>query len=75
MKIAFSIILSVLGLLIQGCTSNSSDKAQTDTGQAVDSAVVGKDTTSVDVRRDIDLSDDQKQVLPGRDTTNSDEPK
>jgi len=43
--------------------------------ELIDSTVVGKDTNSVDVRRDIELSDENKRVLPDEATepTKSDE--
>ena len=35
-------------------------------GQAMDTSVVEKDTNSVDTRKNIELSDPQKQAIPGQ---------
>ena len=60
-------------LLTVACScSKKEDKQQT---ELIDSTTVGKDTTSMDVRRDIKLSDENKRVLPDEATepTKSDE--
>lgn len=53
------------------CTPQKDDKQS----GTIDSSVVGKDTNSTDLRRDIDLSDENKRVLPDEATepTKSDE--
>ena len=65
------IMLACFVAIVSGC-SQKEEKQQTEN---IDSTVVGKDTTSVDIRRDIDLSDEQKRVLPDEATepTKSDE--
>ena len=67
--------LLALTLFAAACTKNEKDHQETDAGTPIDSAVVGKDTSPVSTRKDIEMSDEDKQTLPGRDTTNSDEPK
>ena len=56
-----SIIAAVLLTMCLGCSYNKNEKDKT---EQIDSTVVGKDTNSADVRRDIDLSDENKRVLP-----------
>ncbi|ACT91776.1 hypothetical protein [Dyadobacter fermentans] len=68
------IIASILAaLLFSACTKNDNVKEASDTGTPIDTAVVGKDTSPVSTRKDIENSDEQKLTLPGRDTTNTDE--
>lgn len=60
-------------LLTVACScSKKEDKQQT---ELIDSTTVGKDTTSMDVWRDIKLSDENKRVLPdeGTEPTKSDQ--
>jgi hypothetical protein len=58
-----------LGLLLllvaAACNSGNKDSAN-ETNQPIDTSVVGKDTAMADTRRDIELSDPEKQSLPGR---------
>jgi len=56
-----TIIAAVLLTMCLGCSYNKNEKEKT---EHIDSTVVGVDTNSVDVRRDIDLSDENKRVLP-----------
>ncbi|MCF0072799.1 hypothetical protein LZD49_20125 [Dyadobacter sp. CY261] len=66
--------LIIASLLVVGCTKNDNAKEAAGTGTPIDTSVVGKDTSPVSTRKDIENSDEQKLTLPGRDTTNSDEP-
>ena len=66
--------LMITALLYAGCTQKDNAKEESAAGTPIDSAVVGKDTSPVSTRKGIENSDEQKRTLPGRDTTNSDEP-
>jgi hypothetical protein len=74
MKAKTFTILMIAALLHIGCTKNDNAKEGSASGVPIDTAVVGKDTSPVSTRKDIENSDEQKRTLPGRDTTNSDEP-
>jgi hypothetical protein len=74
MKIRTFTFLILVALLQIGCTKNDNAKEASASGTPIDTAVVGKDTSPVSTRKDIENSDEQKRTLPGRDTTNSDEP-
>lgn len=67
--------LMIAALLHIGCTKNDNAREASDSGTPIDTAVAGKDTSPVSTRKDIENSDEQKMTLPGRDTTNTDEPK
>ncbi|QRR00276.1 hypothetical protein [Dyadobacter sandarakinus] len=67
--------LMLLAVITFGCADNKKQDSDAAQGTPVDSTVIGKDSSQADVRRDIELSDPAKQTLPGRDTTNTDEPK
>ncbi|ACT92921.1 hypothetical protein Dfer_1679 [Dyadobacter fermentans DSM 18053] len=75
MKAKTLTILMIAGLLSAGCTKNDNAEEAADAGTPIDTAVVGKDTSPVSTRKDIENSDEQKLTLPGRDTTQSDEPR
>ncbi|MGV3603176.1 MAG: hypothetical protein ACO1N1_18305 [Dyadobacter fermentans] len=75
MKAKTLTILMIAGLLSTGCTKNDNAGEAADTGTPIDTAVVGKDSSPVSTRKDIENSDEQKLTLPGRDTTQSDEPR
>jgi len=75
MKTTTFTILTMTALLFAGCTKNDNAREEAATGEPIDTAVVGKDTSPVSTRKDIENSDEQKMTLPGRDTTHSDEPK
>lgn len=64
-------------LLASGCSTKGDKDENNSQGQAIDSSVVGIDTNEADVRRDIELSDPNKQALPGntKDSIKSDEHK
>lgn len=70
-------ILAVVAMVHFGCgnSEKSQDTAAQNQGTPIDSSVVGKDTSPVDTRKNIDKNDAQKQAIPGRDTTNTDEPR
>jgi len=74
MKTKSFTVLIVAALLHIGCTKNDNAQEGSASGIPIDTAVVGKDTNPVSTRKDIENSDEQKRTLPGRDTTNSDEP-
>lgn len=67
--------LFIVAALLTGCSQGDSSRNESADGTPIDSTVIGRDTTSVDTRRDIEQSDQQKLTNPGRDTTNSDERK
>lgn len=69
----FAAILLVATLHL-ACTKNDNTEEANSTGTPIDTSVVGKDTSPVSTRKDIENSDEQKLTLPGRDTTKSDEP-
>lgn len=75
MKSTILAISMIAAVLLPGCSKNDEKQGGSDQGTPIDTAVVGKDTTSVDTRGGIEQSDEQKLANPGRDTTNSDEPK
>ncbi|MCE7064954.1 hypothetical protein [Dyadobacter sp. CY326] len=62
-------------MFLAGCTKNNEGQDQSTGGGSMDSSVVGTDTNSVDVRKNIDQSDPAKATTPGQDTLNSDEPR
>ena len=74
MKLKSFTVLIVAAVLHIGCTKNDNAQEGSASGIPIDTAVVGKDTSPVSTRKDIENSDEQKRTLPGRDTTNSDEP-
>ncbi len=65
--------LVTAAILQLGCSHNDKSQNVADQGTPIDSTVIGKDTTSVDVRDNIEQSDEQKRATPGRDTINSDD--
>jgi hypothetical protein len=69
----FASLCTLSFMLCTSCNSGSKQEESSQAGRPIDSTVVGKDTNSMDLRRDIDLSDPEKLVLPGRDSTYSDE--
>ncbi|MCE6992961.1 hypothetical protein [Dyadobacter sp. CY323] len=75
MKTGIFATLCIAAMLLLGCSKNESNQSESDQGTPIDSSVVGKDTSSFDTRKDIEQSDEQKLTNPGRDTTNSDEPR
>lgn len=65
--------LAIAAILQLGCSQDNKSQNEADQGTPIDSTVIGKDTTSVDVRDNIEQSDEQKRATPGRDSINSDE--
>ena len=65
------LVMTLITITLLSC-SKKEDRQQT---ELIDSTTVGKDTTSMDVRRDIKLSDENKRVLPDEaaEPTKSDE--
>lgn len=64
----------MLALLASACSKTEKEQKEADSGTPIDSNVIGRDSSPFPTRKDIELDDAVKQTLPGRDTTNSDEP-
>lgn len=62
-------------MLMFACAAcgGKSNESGSEGGQAIDTSVVEMDTNSVDTRKNIELSDPQKQAVPGQSDTISDE--
>ncbi|WP_353721116.1 hypothetical protein [Dyadobacter sp. 676] len=74
MKTSTFTTILLISLLHLACTKNDNAGEEASQGAPIDSSVVGKDSSPVSTRKDIENSDEQKLTLPGRDTTRSDEP-
>ena len=72
-----TIIICALALTLfaSACSQNQKKTENAEAGTPIDSTVIGKDTSQTATRTNIEMSDEEKQTLPGRDTTNTDEPK
>jgi hypothetical protein len=73
MKSKIFAVLAISAVLQLRCSQKEKSQNEANQGTPIDSTVIGKDTTSVDVRDNIEQSDEQKRSTPGRDTINSDE--
>ena len=71
---AFTLLISAT-LLAIACTKKEDTRQDGAEGIPIDTTVVGKDISPVSTRKGIENSDEQKLTLPGRDSTNSNEPK
>ncbi|WP_031526490.1 hypothetical protein [Dyadobacter crusticola] len=70
------VMLMALAACSQG-EKGGAGGSEESTGATIDSSVVGKDSEMVDTRKNIEMTDEQKQSLPGRnkEATESDETK
>jgi len=77
MRLKMFSILAMAGMMQLACAKKEESKDATDQtqGTPIDSTVVGKDSNSVDTRKDIDKNDAEKLTVPGTDTTNTDVPR
>ncbi|MCF2446719.1 hypothetical protein L0657_22370 [Dyadobacter sp. CY345] len=69
------LILSICVAMMSSCGKKEDTKQSEATESMIDSTVIGKDTSPVDTRKDLPMSDEKKKSIPGQATkpTTSDE--